>query len=223
MIRIAIIDDNTDSSETLKRLISLELNECGHANSVIDHQPFATYDEYFNFFESNEINFIILDEKLNGGANPENTPVGYIGSDLVSIIRERYKNIPIFSISGYGATPELKNKFGVFDEVIKRSQFDEDIKQYIQRIVRSVEKYLEENEDELQEYNRLSIDIAQGNVTPESLTRFEALQTKLSLPFSGINTMNNWLDAYEQQIQKLEEIDRLLNEKIKYHELGKGR
>jgi len=214
MSKIAIIDDNADQSETLKTALDeyLSINESDL--EVIVQFPFKNTDEYFNFIDKQEICVLLLDEKLNNQSSGENGPVDYRGNQLVTIIRERLKDFPVFSISTFAEDEELKEKFSEFEYIIPRQVFFEEGKKYVPIIIRAAQRYLDTNIKELDEFSKLTREIAQGNTETEKIRRLNALQVKLELPFTGFDDRLNWLDEYENHIKDLETFRKKIEEKM---------
>lgn len=216
MSKILIVDDNIEHSETLQNNLEIYLDGIKSELEVITILPFKDPSEYFNFFQVNEISVLIIDEKLNEQAVDDSGPVDYKGSDLVSFLREKLKELPIFCISNFTNVEDLKKKYSHYDDIINRLEFIEDTDKFAPKIWRSAQNYFNENQSELNEFNKLAQEISSGDTSPEKIERLNALQTMLEIPFNGFDDRTKWLNQYENQISKLEE----LNNKIKEHLKG---
>ncbi len=214
MATIAIIDDNPDQSGTILNNLEIAIQEFNSDLNVIALLPFKDPNEYFNFIDSKEICVLILDEKLNDQAIDKNGPVEYKGSQLVTLLREKLKDFPIYSVTAAAVTDELREKESEFEEVIPRGDFIEHTNKYFPRILRAAKNYLKENLDELSEFNILTTEISSGNNDPELIKKLQALQIKLELPFSGFDDRNSWLNEYQKQIQSLEELNAIIKAKL---------
>lgn len=214
MATIAIIDDNPDQSGTILNNLEIAIHEFKSDLSVIESLPFKDPNEYFNFIDSKEICVLILDEKLNDQAIDKNGPVEYKGSQLVTFLREKLKDFPIYSVTAAAVTDELKESESEFEEVIPRGDFIEHTNKYFARILRASKNYLKENLDELSGFNFLTTEISGGNKDPELLKKLQALQVKLELPFVGFDDRNSWLNEYEKQINLLEELNTIIKSKL---------
>lgn len=213
MARIAIVDDNKEQRETLRISLRLYLKRKGSSLEVIDIFPFDTYEKYYQWIIDEDVCLLIFDERLQNDSEGGLGPVAYRGNDLVIKIRERFKDIPIFTVSAHIDDEELQARFNEFDYIISRDSFDE---KYVDIIIRSSQRYLEENQKELTEFDELTRKIAAGEGDPSSLERLKALQLKLQIPFiNDLKDRESWLDEYEKQIQALEEINRILAEKLR--------
>jgi hypothetical protein len=214
MATIAIIDDNTEQSGTVKTNLEIELSKIGSDLEVITSVPFANPNDYFNFIDKNEICVLILDEKLNDRSNDNNAPVDYLGSDLVTALRRKLKEFPIFAITNFVDETELKEKYSEFEDIIIRKQFLLETEKYFPKIWRSAKNYLNENIDEFSQFNQLTMEIAGGNKDPVLIAKLKALQVKLELPFSGFDDRNAWLNEYESQIDSLEKLIEIFKSKL---------
>jgi len=212
MDKIAIIDDNQDQRETNKIRLQIFLNELNSNLQVIDEFPFEKQADYYEFINSENIVALIIDEKLYNDSQQDKAPVGYNGSDLVIFIRERYKYIPIFTLTNFPEDQILQEKFNEYDYIFSKKDFT--IKQ-VSIIQRSCHRYIEENLKELSQYNDLTQKIAMGEGNTNDYKILNALQTKLNLPFiSDIMIREEWLTEYENQIKALENLENKLKNMI---------
>lgn len=214
MATVAIIDDNPEQSETILRNLEIAISEFNSELKAITSLPFKDPNEYFNFIDKYDVCVLILDEKLNDQPIDEYGPIDYKGSQLVTFLREKLKDFPIYSVTNFVAADELKEKESEFEEVIHRGDFIEQTNKYFPRILRASKNYLKENLDELSEFNDLTIAISGGNKNPELIKKLQALQVKLELPFSGFNERNIWLNEYENQINLLEKLNEIIKSKM---------
>src|SRR5690348_6700583 len=99
MQKIAIIDDNSSQSGTLKKIFNYYLKKANSDMVAIDQFPFRNPDDYLDFIYENNVRLLILDEKLNQLPTPEGVPVEYRGNELVDFLRERLKDFPIVMVS----------------------------------------------------------------------------------------------------------------------------
>ena len=215
MATIAIIDDNPEISESLKIALQQFLENFNSSLKVITQFPFMDVNKYFDFIEQNGICVLILDERLNNQSNDLNGPVDYKGNQLVTVIRERLKDFPIFSITTYSDDEDLLSKLSEFEYILPRDKFVEEGNNYVPIIIRAAHRFLESNINELSEFNKLTKEIAGGDSNPEKIKKLQALQLKLELPYTGFDDRKNWLDQYEIHIAELEQIKKELQNKIK--------
>lgn len=215
MNRILIIDDNEEYSDTIKTNLEIFLSNINSKLEVITCLPLKEPSLYFNYFQEKEIAVLIIDEKLNEKAVDDDGPVGYKGSDLVSFIREKRKELPIFCISSYTDVEELKNKFSEYEEIFNRKDFLLDTDKYAPKIWRAAKNFFKENFVELNEFNILTREVSNGDTSPEKIERLNALQSMLEIPFNGFDDRTKWLNLYENQISKLEDLKNKIEEKLK--------
>ena len=213
MEKIAIVDDNSEQRETNKIRLKLFLKELNSTLEVIDVFPFKEYSDYFGFINSEDIIALVIDEKLYNDSQFDKVPVGYNGSDLVVFIRERYKYIPIFTLTNFPDDNILQEKINEYDYIFSKKDFT--IKQ-VSIIQRSCHRYLDENQKELSLYGDFSQNLALGKGEFDDYEKLNALQTKLQIPFnSDIKIRKEWLDEYEKQILALEELKNKLENNLK--------
>ncbi|HRG18425.1 MAG TPA: hypothetical protein PLP39_05000 [Flavobacterium lutivivi] len=214
MSKILIVDDNSDHSETIKHNLEIFLDEINSKLEVMTILPMKEPSNYFNFFQENEISVLIIDEKLNEKAIDESGPVDYKGSDLVSFLREKLKELPIFCISNYTDVEELKKKYKYYEDIINRKDFIEDTDKFAPKIWRSAQNFFNENLTELNEFNVLAREVSSGDKDPKKMERLNALQSMLEIPFNGFDDRTKWLNEYENQISKLEELKTKIEDKL---------
>lgn len=215
MANIAIIDDNPEQSGTVKNNLIIGLEELGSDLEVITLFPFHNLNDYFTFIEANEVCVLILDEKLNDQTFDEIGPVEYKGSQLVKILRERLKDFPIFSISVISTDKDLNQQYNQFEEIISRRDFYEEPMKYVPKIWRAAKTFLLEQDKAFKEYGELTNKVANGDVNKDVISRFKELQLKLDLPISGFDDRTTWLNNYEEQINKLEELKIKIQNQLK--------
>lgn len=215
--KIGIIDDNFDQRETLRLSLGVYLENNDSTFEVIDIFPFVTetFQEYFQWIKDENIVCLIFDERMNNETENGIGPVGYRGDQLVSIIRERFKDIPIYVITSNKGDDELTAKFSEFEDIIERQEFIDEGDKYVDRIIRATQRYLDENKKELQIFQKLSEKVASGKYSDKEYDNLLALQTKLHLPFdTTLNDRQDWLDHYEKTILELEELKTELQSKL---------
>lgn len=214
MAKIAIIDDNKDQSGTVQSNIELVLADLGSNLEVITSIPFNDPNEYFNFIAQNDICVLILDEMLNDQATEKNGPVSYKGSELVTTLRTKLPDFPIFALTVIPSDPDLKDKYSQYEEIISRKEFYDEPEKYVPKFWRAAKNYLKENVDELSQFNEITKEISGGNNDPELIVKLQALQVKLELPFSGFDDRNAWLTEYESQLNALEKLNEIFKAKL---------
>lgn len=214
MAKIAIVDDNTDHSGTVKNNIELELAALGSSLEVMTVVPFKEINDYFAFIEANDVCVLILDEKLNDQGVDQEGPVSYKGSDLVSALRTQLKNMPIFALTVIPTEHNLLQKFSEYELIISRTEFYDNSEKYVPIFLRAAKSYLNDNLNDLSAFNDLTRSVAGGNDDNEAKKKLQALQVKMELPFSGFADRDSWLDEYEKQIAALEEINQIIKDKL---------
>ena len=121
MNKIGIIDDNKDQRETLQLALEAHLENRGSSLEVVDIFPFDTEDftEYFEWIQENDICCLIFDERMHNESENNIGPVGYRGNELVTIVRNKFKDIPIYVITSNKSDEDLQEKFSEFEDIIE--------------------------------------------------------------------------------------------------------
>ena len=215
MPTIAIIDDNSDQSSTAKVNMEMELENLSSSLNVITSFPFRDQNDYFQFIEDNDVCVLVLDEQLNDQAfNEDEGPVGYKGSQLVTTLRTRLKELPIFALTVIPTAKDLSSKYPLYEDIISRKEFINNTEAYVPKIWRAAKNYLKENLDNFSRFNEITKEISGGNKDENLIKELRALQAKLELNFSGFEDRNSWLNEYENQINNLESLNDLIKSKI---------
>jgi hypothetical protein len=212
MEKIAIVDDNKEQRETNTIRLRLFLKQLHSNIEVIDVFPFEKYSDYYGFIDSEKIIALVIDEKLYNDSQADKEPVEYNGSDLVGYLRERYKYIPIFTLTNVPEDQILQEKINEYDYIFSKKEFS--IKQ-VEIIQRACQRYLEENQKELSLFDDLTRKVASGKGEANDIERLKALQMKLHIPMSSdLKDREEWLNEYEKQIVALEELKSKLEKKL---------
>ncbi len=214
MWQFLIVDDNHEQAETVQTNIEIELAKTKlpfHVNIIF---PYENTEEYFAYFSANDVCVLIIDEKLNAKPNKEGVSVDYMGHDLVSVIRGRHKDLPIYTITGYSTDAEVLNKFSEYEYIIGRKEFYAHADKYVPLMVRAATKFVDRFSSALGELTQIAQEIAAGESSPEKLERLQALQLSVELPIIGYDDRKKWLEEYESHIAELEELREELARKL---------
>lgn len=213
MAKIALVDDSKDQRETYKKLLSLFLKAKESSLEVIDVFPFKEFTDYYSWIIDENIVVLIFDEKLYNDSDVGLEPVNYNGSFLVKKIRERFKDIPIFTLTNFPDDEELQRNFNQFEYILSKNDFAQ---KHVDIILRASQRYLDENQKQLALFDNLTKKIASGNAEGNDIEVLKALQVKLQIPVSiDLKDREDWLKDYENQIAALELIKKNLESKIK--------
>jgi CheY-like chemotaxis protein len=213
MAKIALVDDSKDQRETYKKLLSLFLKAKESSLEVIDIFPFKEFTDYYSWIIDENIVVLIFDEKLYNDSDVGLEPVNYNGSFLVKKIRERFKDIPIFTLTNFPDDEELQRNFNQFEYILSKNDFAQ---KHVDIILRASQRYLDENQKQLALFDNLTKKIASGNAEGNDIEVLKALQVKLQIPVGiDLKDREDWLKDYENQIAALELIKKNLESKIK--------
>ena len=200
MPTIGIIDDRPDLRVTLKRSLDLELLD---EWSSIDEDPLSKLEDYPSWLTENEVCVLLLDEKLH-----EQAPVDYNGHDVVDFLRKHLPTLPIFVITAYPENEDLLKSFKDVEGIIPRTKFSKDASEYVSRITRSAQRFLESFQSELTQLAEISERIAQGKAKKKDKENAEAIQNKISLafPYEALESRSELLGELESKLKDLEKM-----------------
>lgn len=217
MPNIAIIDDRKEHRETLKAILDTQLIE-GWIS--IDISPLSRLEDYPSWITENEVSVILLDERLDEQIEAETVIADYRGHDLIDFVRGRFPTLPIYVITSYPNDDDLKERFKDVEEILPRDKFSEKAEDYVPRILRAGQKFLETFQEELAELSDKASKIAKGEATKEDIEKAKAIRTKIGCIFpSAIFGEHSQLLVTVDE--KLKELEKLKAEVNKYFERKK--
>jgi len=215
MKNIGLIDDKDPQRLAFMRKLDLKLEEEYPGWKVIDSKPFKEINDYNPWILENEISILIIDERLNEGKLEDGTHVGYYGSSLVKELRNYFKDFPIYCITNFDISDELKESTKYFNLVLSRDSFDKDIKNYLNSFIKTGISFYTEFQKELGRLGELSEKIAKGEATRDDIAEIRALQTRLVIPHltQDLQSREKYLTDLEEKIEEIKGMQQTL---IKY-------
>src|SRR5690554_4846685 len=144
MLKVAIIDDNSELRTRVAKRISRYLKKAGISWVVEHFDPLPEKEDYSKWIVQNKVVILIVDEKLNVVPNSEGKAASYTGHEIVELLRISNKLLPIFVITAFEEDTVLQGMKGQFDGIVSRTLFSDqkNADQYIQRFVRATQSYL---------------------------------------------------------------------------------
>lgn len=212
MKTIAIVDDKDSARKGFARQIRNTLERLYPDWKVIDTKPFMNTNEYPQWIIENEVSVLILDEQLDGEAVENGKNVDYNGHDLVKELRFKFKDMPVYSITSYALSDDLKNSLSYFNLILSMRDFDEDSDNYINLFVKSGTNFYTEYQKELGRLGELSEIIAKGEATDKDLIEIQSLQTRLIIPHltEELVSRENYLAEIEKKIGEIKSMQENL-------------
>ena len=212
MPNIVIIDDRKDHRETLKAILDLQLIEGWKS---IDINPLPSLEDYPSWITENEISVILLDERLDEQIETKTEIADYRGHDLVDFIRERFPTLPIYVITSYPNDDDLKERFKDVEGILPRREFSGKAEDYVPRIIRAGQKFLETFQEELAELSDKTTKIAKGEATKEDIEKAKAIRSKIgcAFPSATYSEHSKLLTTLDKKLKELEK----LKEEVKKH------
>lgn len=211
---IGIVDDRDDVREIMRDSVRLALPQ-GWAE--IDISPLNSLKDYPSWIGQNEIVALIIDERLNEAATNTGTAVSYEGHNLVDYMRRYMPELPIFVVTSFQDDPDLRERFRHVEDIIERNEFYERPGDYISRITRAGQRYLQTFEGELAELADFAKKSALGeSISDKEQERAKAIQTKLEMafPIESIASRGEWLSRMEQLIAEMETLKSDIEQQI---------
>lgn len=216
---LGIIDDRKDIRDTLVRRIKNNIEKLVEAWEVIGISPFIKMSDYVNWIDSEDIAVIILDQRLTETADSGKEHVSYNGHQLVSYLRQTYKEIPIYMITTFKEDDkrEIESKFKEFDDILSRDEFNKKASEYVSRFIRSGQKYIETQKERLSLLSTISEKIAKGEATEDEVKQAKAIQKELEIPviIESLTERKDWLTNIDDKVKELEKLNKEIEEIIK--------
>ncbi len=212
MSRIAIIDDRRDLRETLKRSLDLELENSWES---IDIDPMPELGMYHSWIIENDIAALIIDERLHEELTDSNKKVYYTGHDLVDFLRGYYPTLPLFVVTSYPEEEGLTERFKDVEEILERTDFIRNIENWVPRILRAAQRYIETYQSELEELSEKAEKIAKGEANENDIKRAKALRSKIGIAFPATSLQEN-IGTIKELEDKIGELE-LLQKDIQKH------
>ena len=211
MPSIAVIDDRKDARDTMK--INLDIALPGNWTSI-DIEPFKNIEDYPSWIIENEIVAFLLDERLHEQSVMHQNQISYSGHDLVDFIRKHFSTFPIFIVTAYPDDPELLDRFKDVEDIIERTKFNENYADYVPRVIRSAQKYLDTFENELSELSKIAAKIAHGKYDDSERNRLKAIQAKIGFAFPTETFIHRseLLDKCEKILKQLEDFKKRIDD-----------
>jgi len=207
MDRIAVVDDRAKMGTTISRLLQSELNDLNEGEWEVSYfAPLPHLDGYVSWLQEEEISILVLDEMLGEEVPRDGEAVEYSGHDVAEYLRARMPDLPQFIIASVVDGDELEEAAGKLDGIIKRKDFEDKPRRYVERIVRLGKTYLARNEVELAELSELSQKAASGTSTPADDTRLSAIRqkTQMAWDLQELKGMREWIDSARDLSSRLE-------------------
>ena len=207
--QIAIIDDRPDVRQRLLKGVSRYFEEHNINLDIKDYSPFQNIEDYPEWIVHNKIVLLIVDERLKEQPIAKDLYSTYDGHELVSTIRKYNKELPIYIITTHSEDEQLTDNLGDYNDIIDREKFEHDSNQYMKRIFRSTQSYIENFEKEFLRLSELSKKYATNSISGEEKDELQALQAKLEIPLSSFSRINRteWLNEMEGEVAKLQELE----------------
>lgn len=183
MSTILVVDDRAKERNKVVALVSHSLPE-GSTWTARGIEPLAAIDEYGALITEDDIAVLILDEKLQEqAAELTGVAVNYNGHELVSFLRPRFPDLPIYVVTAYDAEEDVQNAASKVEGIINRMEFNKDPKVHTARMIRSGHRFAKALEGDLNYLSAISEKLAVGKADDDEVKKMTSIREKLSLPF----------------------------------------
>ena len=214
-MKIAIIDDRQDQRHMIATAVSNALSNLDENEEweVLESFPLDDVETYTDWISQENVGILLVDERLSEQLGLNGETADYTGGDVVTSLRRELKSMPIYGVTSF---PENvgEQQFGLFDDVINRTEFTSQAEKFVRRFIRQYEDFLNSNETELTELSELSEKIALGNADQEDVNRAKAIQQAIQIPVTSVAIAGRdaWLKKYEETIDELKKVQQEASE-----------
>lgn len=192
MITIGIIDDNSEQRDSFRNAIELFLKKQKRTEiDIYDSAPIENIEDYSSWIVENEICVLILDEKLmeipvfgNGKS------CDYNGHELAEHLRKKHNNMPIHIVTSAKVNEDLKSRLSLFENVISRDEFLNDRDIWVEKFIRSGQRFYEENEKLYSDINMITNLIIEDKATPQDIDKLKSIQEYFKIPLLTDETLH---------------------------------
>lgn len=204
---IGLIDDRVDVLETTSNAIKVLLYEEYEGWDLISSQPFSELDEYRTWIIENNLGVVIVDQKLNEKKINGKDYSIFLGNEVISYIRENFKDLPLFGLTTFSVTA-MDNVKPIAYDIIERSKFEPNIEFFVRMFVKSGDNYYKLNRNKLERLSQLAENIALGKSTEDEKNEAKGLQTDLILPHYSENIIDRetYLSEIDESLKKFAEL-----------------
>lgn len=195
---LGIIDDRNQARKSFARKLNLEIKELDANWEVIDIEPFVDKSDYIQWILENSISSLIIDERLYEEETNCGNNISYSGHQLVEFLRTHFKDLPLYIVTNVAISDDIKKIYNQFNLILGKREFDDKLKDYLNLIIMSGNKFFNSYQKELERLSILSDKIVYGKATNEEILEAKALQTSLVIPHTTEKNVEreDWLNNF---------------------------
>lgn len=204
MPKIGLVDDRADSRRSYKLMIELPIIKNKIVNwEVLDIAPLERIQDYPQWILENEISVLIIDEKLN-----ESSGFNYLGHEVVSFLRNRFKILPIYGVTAWDRDSDLNKAYKDYNLIINKSDLEDRRDEFVNLFIRTGEDFYQKNQSKILRMSVISENIANGTADSKQLEELRSIQEYLMIPHfeNELTTKNDWLNNLEEKINDFSKI-----------------
>lgn len=185
MLRILVIDDRKAAREHVRELLETHLPK-GADVEISDSFPLNDVKAYASYIHEHDVAALLLDERLGEVGDPiTGRKSTYLGHEVVGYLRARLPDFPVYAVTAFGADHDLTQKAADFEDIIDRTEFQNEVQKYTSRILRAAARFQDAMNSHLQTLNALTLKAAEGKLSAEEKKKLEQTRSVLGLPFTS--------------------------------------
>ncbi len=185
MLRILVVDDRKDAREHVRELLETHLPK-GAEVEISDSFPLDDVKAYASYIREHDIAALLLDERLGEVGDPSTGRKSiYLGHDVIGYLRTRLPDFPVYAVTAFGADHDLTQKAADFEDIIDRTELQNEAQTYTSRILRAAARFQEAMSSHMQTLNTLTLKAAEGSLSQEERKKLEQTRSLLGLPFTA--------------------------------------
>lgn len=176
MPRIGVIDDKAEFRSTTQHRLELCLPDGWEPLSL---EPMESLSDYPAWIHDNDVAVLLLDERLTDEPLSRGGHSSYEGHDLLSFLRERMREFPIYVVTAQAIPGELVQAQSQADNLLEKTDLFANIEVHIARMLRQGMRWRETNERSLARLAELSRKAATANLDETERRELDSIRTSL--------------------------------------------
>ena len=214
MPSIAIVDDRKNDRETIGRVVRSTLKKLKQTDSwsVVSDEPPSKERDVLQWLDENDATVLITDWKLNEGAKGQRV-VNYEADRLISEIRTKRPNFPIFVITGFES--EARTHLKEVENIFSRQDFTRNADTVVPQMLRAGLRRHEEQRDLLVRMDALARLVATGKASAKHRKELKGLQGYFQAELPTIISLDTVLNNFEGAKRKAETLREQVERRMK--------
>ena len=205
-ITIAFFDDDEGLRTSIVRMLELKLRD--KDVRILDESPLATAADYPEWLVRNKVDVLFIDWRLDERPSPSGLPVNYQGGAIVDAVREKLPFFPVFVLTAYATSDDVRAHSSEVEVVQDRNQLFEDPMTVLERARRAAGRYSDGEQQKIRQLSELSQAAVTRELSDNERTRLRALQAEFSKAAEAtiVLTDDRAFGEAEQALQRCEQL-----------------